>query len=45
VIETTSGVALLWRLHHSNDVEHRRESSERIALRRLFCVAVHLRPR
>jgi len=33
VIETTSGVALLWRLHHSNDVEHRRESSERIALR------------
>lgn len=33
VIETLSGAALLWRLHHSNDVAHRRESSERIALR------------
>lgn len=33
VIETVSGAALLWRLHHGNDVVHRRENSERIALR------------
>ena len=33
VIETISGSALLWRLHHSNDIANRRESSERIALR------------
>jgi divalent metal cation (Fe/Co/Zn/Cd) transporter len=33
VIETVSGGALIWRLHHSNDVAHRRENSERLALR------------
>ena len=33
VIETVSGVALIWRLHLTNDAAHRREGSERIALR------------
>ena len=33
VIETVSGVALIWRLHHTNDVAHRRESAERVALK------------
>ena len=33
VIETISGAALIWRLHHSNDVAHRREAAERIALK------------
>ncbi len=33
VIETFSGAALLWRLHHTNDAPERREHSERIALR------------
>src|SRR3954451_17633704 len=33
VIETISGSALLWRLHHSNDNALRRETSEKIALR------------
>jgi divalent metal cation (Fe/Co/Zn/Cd) transporter len=33
VIETISGAALLWRLNHFNDASHRRERSERLALR------------
>jgi divalent metal cation (Fe/Co/Zn/Cd) transporter len=33
VIETVSGIALIWRLRHSNDAAHRRENSEKIALR------------
>jgi len=33
VIETVSGAALIWRLHHSNDVAHRREASEKTSLR------------
>ncbi len=33
VIETASGAALLWRLHHANDAAERRERSERLALR------------
>ena len=33
VIETVSGAAMLWRLHRSNDVAHRREAAERVALK------------
>jgi divalent metal cation (Fe/Co/Zn/Cd) transporter len=33
VIETVSGAALIWRLHHSNDVAHRREAAEKTSLR------------
>jgi divalent metal cation (Fe/Co/Zn/Cd) transporter len=33
VIETVSGGAVLWRLHHTNDAVQRREYSERMALR------------
>lgn len=33
VIETVSGAAMIWRLHHSNDATHRREASERVALK------------
>jgi len=33
VIETVSGAALLWRLHHSNDAAARRARAEKLALR------------
>ena len=33
VIETVSGVALIWRLHQSNDAAHRRAAAEKTSLR------------